>query len=410
MKVQRFYERKTKRVVSITICILAVSMLMLSIIFAACSSKKTQESAPVKIGYAMPLTGEVAVIGTLTLRGLELALDEVNYQFKGRKLEMISMDTVGDPKKDIPVVNKLIDKDKVDFLVCPAGAPELTAIWDYVTRKGTPWIVPVAIMYDQPKPHGEIKTYSSPSVFRTRQLERRMAYNFAKWLSINKGTKKVMTLAMDNPPGYWMTGGFIQGITESGGTVVKEVYAAMGTMDFAPYLANVKPTDIDTLFAIFGPPTSISLVKAFAEYGLKDKVKFVGFSMLAPDPVVPQFGDAGLGILTADQYFSAIDTPVNKEFVAKFMKKFNEPPDAFADDGYTVGKLILGALERTGGSTEAAKVVEALTAITKAGVQAPRGLLAFDEHNTAVGSVCIAKIEKVNGKYTNVLVTSIKEQ
>lgn len=393
-------------------------ILVLFIFFAACapSPSPTSPSTPstpaktnIKIGVAMPFTGEVAFEG-IVASGVELAINEANSQIAGRNIEIIKFDTGSGAELAVSGIKKLVELDKVDFIVAPAGTPQLVAIWDYVKSAGFPLLIPIAMPIDMPKPGAEMIYYTADNVYRAPALEYRLAGTFAQWLYQNKGTRNVYTLCMDNPPGYVMAAGFINGIKAAGGKVIKEAYAPMGTLDWAPFLADINPNNIDTLFCFFVPPTSVALVKTFADLGLKGKVLLTGYGPLAADPVVPMMAESGVGLLTTDGYYATVDNPINADFVKRFTAKYGQPPDGFAEAGYVAGKMILGALKFTGGDTAKAKLIEGLADVAKSPLDVPRGKITFDDKHNAKGNIYIAEIVKAGNEYKNAIVASSPEK
>lgn len=404
MKAQTSSVPRIKRNISLTGSMLTVAILGLSMLFGAFISSEPAGAAPIKIGYLNPFSGPAAFFGPDIVSGVKLALDEANWQVAGRKIELIEQDNEGTGEKTITVVKNLVELNKVDALIGMDSTPSLLPSWDYIVQRNIPLIIATCILENQPAPHAPIKKYAAPNVFRVRELERQFNYKFARWLYKNSGTRNVMTIALDMPPGYWASEGFQKGITDLGGKVVGELFAPPQTMDFAPYLAKIDPKAVDTLWVWHTPSAAVGLVKTFDEYGWKDKVRLVGFD-IAPEPVVPEFGDSGVGLMVVDQYFSAVNTPVNQAFVKSYKAKNGHNPDALAESGYDCAKMLLKALELTKGNTEAKQLVNTLSKVAAAGLDTPRGKITFSG-NQAYGPFYISKIVKVGGQFQSTVIYS----
>ncbi|MGB6890270.1 MAG: ABC transporter substrate-binding protein, partial [Xanthobacteraceae bacterium] len=81
---------------------------------------KSLADEPVKIGLDNPLTGTYAALGKNELIGAQLALDQINAKngILGRKVELLVEDsTSADAAVAVQKANKLIDGDKVNFLL-----------------------------------------------------------------------------------------------------------------------------------------------------------------------------------------------------------------------------------------------------------------------------------------------------
>src|SRR6202050_509845 len=75
---------------------------------------------PVKIGLDNPLTGTFAALGKNELIGAQLAIEQINANggILGRQVELLVEDsTSGDTATAVQKALKLIERDKVDFLI-----------------------------------------------------------------------------------------------------------------------------------------------------------------------------------------------------------------------------------------------------------------------------------------------------
>jgi branched-chain amino acid transport system substrate-binding protein len=396
--------RGLRRQVLLALAVLTVAVTVFAMLLSGCSKSQVSQGTPIKIGYLNPFSGPAAFFGPDILSGVQLALDEVNSEVGGRKIELIQQDNEGTGEKTLSVVKNLVELNKVDVMVGMDSTPSILPSWTYIVQHGVPLVIPTCILENQAAPHASIEKYAAANVFRVREQERQFNYEFAKWLVSNAGAKNVMTLALDMPPGYWASEGFQQGITEMGGKIVGELFAPPETMDFAPYLAKIDPKAVDTLWVWHTPSAAVGLVHAFADYGWKDKVKLVGFD-IAPEPVIPEFGDAGVGLMVVDQYFSGIDTPANQAFVKAYSAKNGNNPDALAETGYDAAKMVILALQKTGGKSDAKTLTDALSQVATAGMDTPRGKLTFKD-NQAYGPFFISQIVKAGDGYQSKVVYS----
>lgn len=73
----------------------------------------------IKIGVTNSLTGKYALRGEQTRNAMQMAVDEINKTggINGKNLVLITEDNQGDPKIAVTGVNKLLDVDKVDFVL-----------------------------------------------------------------------------------------------------------------------------------------------------------------------------------------------------------------------------------------------------------------------------------------------------
>src|SRR5471030_47138 len=98
------------------------------------------QSAPAKIGLLTVKTGPFATGGLQMEQGLTTFLKEKSYMLAGRKVELISADTGGNPAGANAKAQELIERDHVDFVVGPLAAFELLAITGYIEQSKIPML------------------------------------------------------------------------------------------------------------------------------------------------------------------------------------------------------------------------------------------------------------------------------
>src|SRR6267154_4999656 len=98
------------------------------------------QSAPFRIGLLTVKTGPLAQGGIQMEQGLATFLKEKGNTLAGRKIELISADTGGNPAGAKTKAQELVERNKVDVILGPLAAFELLAIADYVRENKTPML------------------------------------------------------------------------------------------------------------------------------------------------------------------------------------------------------------------------------------------------------------------------------
>jgi branched-chain amino acid transport system substrate-binding protein len=93
-----------------------VSIALFAFALIGCAKK---DSDVIKIGAVLPLTGSSALLGKLANNGLDLAAADINSTggVAGKKIMVILEDGKADPSTSISAFQKLIDVDKVKYVV-----------------------------------------------------------------------------------------------------------------------------------------------------------------------------------------------------------------------------------------------------------------------------------------------------
>ncbi len=111
------------------------------LVILASPSAWTQSSPPpLKIGWLVALTGPNSTPGIGQDRGIRYAADQINKAggVMGRKIEIVSRDTQGDPTKAVNAALEMINNDKVEFTIGPTNSGEGLATQPVIARYKVP--------------------------------------------------------------------------------------------------------------------------------------------------------------------------------------------------------------------------------------------------------------------------------
>ncbi|MEQ1880921.1 MAG: ABC transporter substrate-binding protein [Burkholderiales bacterium] len=119
-------------------------LLVLLLLFAALP---VAAQSPIRIGWLSSLTGPLSSAAIAENQGVQFAVDEINAAggINGRKLELVTRDTSGEPTKAVNLAKQLAFVDKVDFIIGPVNSGESLATVPVVAKAGIPNIVIGAI-------------------------------------------------------------------------------------------------------------------------------------------------------------------------------------------------------------------------------------------------------------------------
>lgn len=108
---------------------------------AVASGASAQE--PIKIGWLSSLTGPLSSAAIAENEGAKFAVEEINKKggILGRKIELLTRDTAGEPTKAVNFANQLIHSDKIHFLMGPVNSGETLATVGIVAKAGVPNLI-----------------------------------------------------------------------------------------------------------------------------------------------------------------------------------------------------------------------------------------------------------------------------
>jgi branched-chain amino acid transport system substrate-binding protein len=347
----------------------------------------------VRIGMLAPMTGPFASTGKQFAAGARLYMQLNGDMVAGRKVEFILKDDTGNADMTKRLAQELVVNDKVAFLAGFGLTPGALATAPIATEAKVPQLLMI--------PATSFLTERSPYIVRMCYSMPQTMVPLADWAA-GDGIRQVMTLVSDYAPGIEAEAFFKQRFEATGGKVVASLRAPLINPDFAPYLQRVAETKPDALLVFVPAGIGTAFMRQFVERGLgASGIRIIGDGAITEDDILNQIGDAALGIITAQPYSAAHDSPVNKQFVADF-KKANGGmrPNLAAVHAYDGMHAMYEALKKTDGATDGARLLEAMKGLRFA---SPRGPVTIDPATREmIQDVYIRKVEKVGGELYNV--------
>jgi branched-chain amino acid transport system substrate-binding protein len=348
----------------------------------------------------LDLTGFLAWTGTDNQKGMELALEQANYEVAGRKIDFIVEDCASDAATTMDKARKLVETDKVHMLAGPVGGAGGAAIAPYIEEKKIPKV--------ELAPSEEVTIAQRQWTFAPHGSGNMYGFAVADYAYNDLGYRSASGMASDFEAGHQFLGGFVSAFKALGGDMRAEIYYPPGTTDFLPFFASLPEADC---FTPWWPGTDgLAGFPQYAESGLTMPiVQPEDGGLTASREALKEIGEPAVGCIAGTLYTYLMDTPGNPEFVAAYEAKYGAKPGVFAGAGYATMQYILAVLESTNGDAAPEVLQKAMKAIKLDSVCGPM-YFPNDENNIAVGRIgmlkvsedlepTVVKIIKVNQEY-----------
>jgi len=368
-----------------------LSAAALALCLPLCPSASFAQTAPFKIGFILPMTGQSASTGRQIEAAAKLYMAQNGSTVAGRKIELIIKDDAGVADSTRRIAQELVVNDKVDVLAGFGLTPLAMATAPIATQSKTPMVVTAAAT--------SIITTASPYIVRTSFTLPQAAVSMGEWAGKNK-IKKVVTLVADYAPGIDAEKFFKSQFQLNGGEVVAEIRSPLKSPDFAPFLQKVRDANPDAVFVFLPSGQGAAFMKQFAERGLdKSGIKLIGTGDITDDDQLNDMGDVALGVVTAQHYSASHNSPANKKFVTAFEAANKFRPNFMAVAGFDGMRVIYKALEATKGKGGGDDLLAAMKGQV---FESPRGQVMIDaQTRDVVQDIYIRKVERVNGQLYN---------
>lgn len=374
-----------KRIVTLV----AVFSLVVTAMLAASQEAPAASGPAIKIGALVSLTGRYLHEGPGIMKGMELAVEHYGHQAGGREIQLVIEDDATDPTVAIDKVRKLVERDKVSIVLVSLYATAGRAVMPYLTKKKI-----VGIKQAQ-FPTRLIAEF--PYIFVPGGTPKQVTWPMGDYAYKTMKLRTVSVMGPDFITGHHFMDSFGNRFKQLGGEVIQEQWFPHDTMDFAPYLNNIKRADAVAVWV--ASVGALRLISQYRDYGLFKKMPMITpfISGVLNEDTLPQIGDIALGIPGAIPYASTVDNALNKKVVADWRTKYNARPSYTSiNSGYMSAQVALEALNATKGNTDSDRLKEA---ILKLNINTPCGPLRFTAERAGVYNVYIVKVAKAGGEY-----------
>ncbi|MEO6960213.1 MAG: ABC transporter substrate-binding protein [Burkholderiaceae bacterium] len=315
-------------------------------------SARGEES--VKLGLDNPLTGTYAATGKNELTGCQLAVEQINAKggILGRPAELLIEDSSsGDAGIAVQKARKLIDRDKVSFLLGNVNSGLSVAMAQVSYEKKVLHIVPGG--------HTDTVTGATChwNVFRVCNTTRMLTNAIAKSL-MDKYGKKMYFITSDYAFGHTLQEGYDANLKQYGGTKLGEDLTPLGTTDFSSYLIKAQATKPDVIVFLMNGDDLLNALKQAVQFGLDKRTHLAGANteLEVLEGLPPE---ARIGDWVAEWYHIQPGVPHVDDFVAAIKKKTGRVPTARTWFGF-VGAWSCALAANKAKSLDAFKMAKAL--------------------------------------------------
>jgi len=353
---------------------LAFATLLVGL-FASASFAQSSNTSPIVIGASTPLTGPVSHYGQHARWGSELAVEEANAKggINGRKIEIDFQDNRCNPAEAVKSVTQMLATKKYAAIFDGLCSSAALAIMPLVERAKVPFIIANASATSIAEKSGE---GGNKWTFKVNPTDASMLDALVGWLDKEGKADNIAFLGEDTDYGRAGSGGFEAALAKRGKKLAMADYSQKGAVDYTAALTKIKARKPGMV--------ALYLIDADFQNGIKQWYTMGGGIPLTGRVLVEQVPKEILasgfvdGTISVQPYDVSVDPPANKEFVAKFTKKYNEAPMLISFESYETISILIDAMRRSGDASPE-KIRDALPKTKYPSMLGPT--LEFDDHN-----------------------------
>lgn len=302
-----------------------------------------------KVGTSLPLSGPAAEWGLGQVRLMEFFAEDVN-KAGGLKIgkdtyeiKIIAYDNKGQPSEAAANATKLVEQDKIQYLISGAIAATGMAI--------LPITQPAKVVTTSQWWGKKILGPDKPFSFRQTISQLEIAPAMYTWIAKNNPKIKTMAQLNPNDTSGWDTAEAIREVAKAVGLqIVAEELYERGTKDVYPFLTRIlakKPDLIDV--AVSTPGDGAVIVKQLYELGYKGaKAWTCGTNPVHIVKLCGPEAAEGLWFSYGQDLEGPKSTPETRALTKRYQQKFNETPAPFQLTSYAMLEIFTRAMVQAG--------------------------------------------------------------
>src|SRR4249920_116093 len=271
--------------------LLAAGVAATAVLALAAAPAFTQGKT-VKIGFISTFGGPVAAIGNDMRNSFELGLDHLSRKLGGLPVEVIYEDDQLKPEVGVQKTQKLIESDKVDFIVGYIWSNVLLASLKPLVDSKTVTIITNA------GPNQVAGERCSPYVFSTSWQNDQTPEAMGMYMN-QKGVKSVFLIG----PNYAAGKDMLAGVKSTfKGEVVGEEYTVWPSqLDFSAELTKAKNSKAEAIFVFYPGAAGVQFLNQYAQAGLKSQMPlYTAYTI--DDTTLPLRKENALGVPGAEEW------------------------------------------------------------------------------------------------------------
>jgi branched-chain amino acid transport system substrate-binding protein len=354
-----------------------------------------QAAQTVKIGFPIPLTGEIPKVGEGTRYAAELMKEEINaaggLEVGGKKypLEFIYEDNESKPDSAVNVTLKLIERDRVLALVGPQSSRQAVPAGGVADEHETPMISPWSTNPDTTK--------GRPWVFRAAFLDpfqAPVAANFA--VKTFKAEKAAVLFEISNDYSKGLADNFKESWEKLKGPRGVAAFESHGPkdQDFSAQITTIIAAKPDFIFLPENYSFAALIVKQARDLGYKGP--FMGSDAWGSAELMSLCGNECKGQYFSTHYAAAGAVGATRDFIEKYKAKYGYVPDDVAALTWDSLGIILQAIKSGGKMENDVRAMRRLIRDNMANIKAFDGItgkMSFDAEGDPVKCAVVVKID-----------------
>lgn len=315
---------------------------------ASTKTSKGNTSGTMNIAVVAAFSGTESFIGPRLLNGVKVAVNQINANggIMGKKLNIVTGDTKGDPVDAVPAVNKVISTQHPVAMIGPASL----SITSVITHLNSDQLVDITLGGTT-----QLDKMNYPYIFRTSPSDSQMGVAMA-YYGLQKGYKKAALVLTSSSAAQTLDTPVKKTFKKHGGQVIVDAKLVPDQTSYRSEILKIINKKPDVIFMQLDPQTASTFFSELNQLG-GGNIPVVGSDVTSSADFAKAIGKGAAKHLTSIQG-STTGTPAAKEYVKFYGNVFQgKKPVTLSSSAYDGVNVIALAMEEAK-STDPAKYVK----------------------------------------------------
>lgn len=342
------------------------------------------QAKKIKIGFVTTLSGPNAAYGNDMRNSFELALDHMGRKMGGIPVEVVYEDDEQKPEVGKQKTEKLLQRDRVDFIAGYIWSNVLLASYKPVVDSKT------FLISANAGPSQLAGEQCNPYFFAASWNNDQNPMGVGELLN-QKNVQNLYIVAPNYAAGQDMANGVKS--TFKGKVVGQDMTNWPGQLDFSAEISKIRAAKPDAVYVFYPSRWGVQFLTQYSQAGLKKDIPL--YSVFTIDAVTLKL-QKDLALDTYFGLFWAPDLPyaANTKFVGDYKKKHKDTPTFYGAQSYDAANLIASAVTATKGNIKDKAAVQ--KALEAAKFDSVRGSFKFNTNHFPIHAIYQQEAYKVS--------------
>ena len=296
-------------------------------------------AAEVRIGYINSFSGGPGIFGKHAKDGFELALDHLGRKLGGYDVKIIYGDSQRKPDVARQLVDKMIKRDRVHFVVGTTWSNILAAIQRPVIRSKT-------ILISTNAGWSGMAGKNCSAYFFSTSWNNDQTPEAMGQLMKSESLDNVFLISANYQAGKDMLTGFERFYKRK---IAGRILYRLGQRDYQAEISQIRAVGPAAIFGFLPGPMGIAFFKQYRAVELQRTIPL--YTVFTVDYLtLPGHGESAIGTFHTNYWDVTSSRPDNQKFIKDYIKKYGYHPSHFSAQPYDAPFLLDAAIKAVKGN------------------------------------------------------------